>query len=222
MAEVILNQNLAEVLIRHGIDTTVDDEFIYANLPSRIKLKARAVYTEINGYISSQLDVMVIAPDGEMILESFGDFGKDVESAISNNLTNFNISSLHPLLAAFGADNQEIIDQITIEEWEISNKKWIAYIGNLIPKTNSKDFADLRPPEHFFNAITTGIVSQTLNNNLHWFRGFYSQYNNEITITEFTMDNENITSSNPLFSSIPVIPDIEFYSCRNFIILTRK
>jgi hypothetical protein len=220
MPEVVLNEKLAEILTQHGVEITVDDEFIYTDLPSKVKLKARAIFTEINGCISSQMDVTVIPDTGEMIMESFGDFGKDIESATTNNLANFCMGSLHPLLAAFGSENHEILDQITIEEWEIAGKVWIAYIGNLVPKTNNTNH--VKPPEYFYNAIETSIRAQSLGNNLHWFRGYYLQYKETINASEFLMDNVDVTNSNPLFSSVPVIENVEYYSCRNFIILRRK
>ena len=218
MTEVNLNSQLAELLTNHGVKVTIEEEFIHAQLPFPVKFKARAIYQPINDYISSQLDVMAMTPDGEKILESFGDFGSDIEAAVNRNLSNFSISNLHVVLAAFGADDKDILAQITIENWEINGRKWTAYIGNLVPKTNSKE-PGLRPPDEFFNAITTGILSKPLCNNLHWFRAYYLQHNNKITATEFIMNNEDITSSNPLFSSIPLIPHDGFYSCRNFIIL---
>ena len=221
MPEVDLNSKLAELLTNHGVNVTAEEEFIDAHLPFPVKFKARAIYQELNNYISSQLDVMAITPDGTRILESFGDFGNDIDAAISRNLVNFSMSDLHVLLAAFGATDEDMLEQITIENWEINNTQWIAYIGNLVPKTNII-VPDLRPPDEFFNAITTSIFSRPLSSNLHWFRGYYLQHDNKITAKEFIMDNEDITTSNSLFSSLPVIPYSGFYSCRNFIILRRQ
>jgi len=221
MPEVDLNSKLAELLTNHGVKITVKEEFIDAHLPFPVKFKARATYQELNGYISSQLDVTAISSDGTKIFESFGDFGNDIDAAINRNLVNFSMSDLHVLLAAFGVNGEDILEQITIENWEINNMQWIAYIGNLVPKTNIS-VQDLRPPAEFFNAITTGIFSQPLYNSLHWFRGYYLQHDNKITATEFMMDNEDITASHSLLSSLPVIPYNGFYSCRNFIILRRQ
>lgn len=96
---------------------------------------------------------MVITPDGDEIIESFGDFGTDDGAAINRNLTNFSMGDLHVLLAAFSADSNDILKQITIENWEINNKRWTAYIGNLIPKTNIATPC-LLPPNKFYDAIT--------------------------------------------------------------------
>jgi len=150
MPDLTLNEHLAEILTKHGIDSITDNEFVYPTLPYSVKLKAQAIYQEMNNYISSQMDVMAIAEIGEKIIESFGDFGKDIESAISNNIHNFSSGTLHALLAAFGCRNPDVLDYITFEQWEIDGKVWEAYIGNLIPKTNAKNHAAIRPPEQFF------------------------------------------------------------------------
>ena len=212
---------MAEVLVNHNISVTADDEFIYADLPSKIKLKARATYNEVGDQILSRLDVMVMSEEGQKIIECFGDWGPNLETALNNNFYNFSSGVLHPLLAAFGCVDLEILEQITCEEWKIEDDVWMAFIGNLIPKTNSAN-SGIAPPEYFFNAIQSSIRSQALNNKLHWFRGYYLQSKDEIAANEFIMDNEDITSATPAFSSIPIIPGIEFFSCRNFIILKKK
>lgn len=219
MPEVDLNQYIGETLTKHNVNVSFDGEFIYAELPSPIKLKAKAVYNEINNQISSQLEVVIITPADEQIIEHFGDIGDNVDTVIEKVLTYFNISDLHPLLAAFGIKDTSALHHVDIEEWEINGKIWIAYIGNLIPKTNSPN---ANVPDQFFEAIVTGIQSQKLDNHMHWFRSYYLQYNSEIISTEFLMDNKNITLGIPLFSRIPVIPNVEYYSCRNFIILKLK
>ncbi len=219
MTEINSNQKLAELLIAHGIAVRQDDEFIYADLPLPIKLKARVTYNTISDYISSRLDVMVISEDNQRIIESFGDIGIDVEEAINRNFTNFSMSSLHVILAAFGANHPEITEQITIEEWAINGKHWRAYIGNLLPKTNSKTPLDSSRPMQLFNTVKGGIESLPLSNNLHWFRGYYFQHQNTISNNEFLIDNEVAENTDELFSVISVIPDIDFFSCRIFIIL---
>ena len=221
MPEINLNGSFAEIFTNHGIGVAADDEFIFPTLPSKIKIKAKANYEELNGTISSRLDVMIITEKGEKIIECFGDWGSDVDAAIRNNLLSFKMGILHPLLATFGDSRPETLEQITLEEWEINGREWTIYMGNTVPKTDSKDPL-IRPPAQFFNAVESGIRSQKLKNNLHWFRGYYLQYHNEIKATEFLMDNEDITAGNPLFTQIPAIPDAAYYSCRTFIILKQE
>ena len=219
MHQISVNQQLAEILTNHEVSITQDEEFIYANLSEKLKFKARSTYTVIENHISSQLDVMIVINNGEQIIESFGDFGLDIESAVNKNLKNFCSSSLHPLLAAFGDTNQRFHDQVTIEEWEIGRKSFTAYIGNLTPKTNSEKLLSPDYALNFFKIVEKAMHSQILNKDLHWFRGYYSQHKGEITNTEFLINNQPMREIKQLFSSIQLIPDIEFYSCRIFIVL---
>lgn len=219
MPERDLNQELAEILTNHGITVTRDNEFIYADLPIKIKLKARSVYEEINGHISSQLDVMVIG-GGFRIVESFGDIRDSIDEAFNKNFENFCRSSLHPLLAVFGSEDPHILKHFDIEQWEVNNITWTAYIGNLTPKTDTK--MAIKHPGEFFDLIESTIRAQKLSNDMHWFRGFYLQYGNEIKGTEFMMDNETLADASELLSSIPIVQGVNYYSLRNFIILKRN
>jgi len=54
MPEIDLNTQLTELLINHKVKVWRDNEFIYTDLPSKAKFKARSVYAEVSDYISSQ------------------------------------------------------------------------------------------------------------------------------------------------------------------------
>ena len=101
----------------------------------------------------------------------------------------------------------------------INNKNWKSYIGNLVPKiiTNSK--RPITPPLQFFDNLELAIKSQRLTNRLHWFRGYYSQLDDKITTAEFLVDNVLHEDTEKIFSTIPIIPQTKFYSCRVFIVL---
>jgi hypothetical protein len=222
MLEIDLNPQFADLLKHHGIRVDINDEFINTDLPDNVKFKARTVYEEVNKHINSRLDVMVLTNKGEQIIESCGDYGATIEEAVNNNFINFSASSLHPLLAALGCVDPHTYDQITIEEWEINGKIWKAYIGNLVPKILADKQSAIEPPSEFFDSFEYGIKAMQLANRLHWFRGYYSQVDNEITNREFLMDNELLSETNSIFNTLPIRPDIRFYSCRNFIILKDK
>jgi hypothetical protein len=217
--EIDLNPQFADLLKHHGIDVDITGEFITTDLPDNVKFRARTVYLEVNKNISSRLDVMAKTNKGEEIYESCGDYGATIEDAVNNNFKNFSASSLHPLLAALGCIDPHTYDQITIEEWKINGKVWKAYIGNLVPKILSDSQNTIAPPSEFFDSFELGIKAQQLTNRLHWFRGYYSQLDYEITNREFLMDNELVTEASMIFSTLPILPKVRFYSCRSFIIL---
>jgi hypothetical protein len=218
--EIIVNSQLAGLLKNHGVHVNVDNEFVTTNLDDGLKFKARIFYHEINGSISSRLDVMVVTETGERIIESFGDFGPTVDEAMNKNFQNFSLSSLHPILAAFGCHGQETMRQVEIEEWVVSERTWKVYIGNLIPKSIGS-IETVIPPAEFFQSIERGIRSQTLNNKLNWFRSYYCQRDEIITEKEFLMNNV-AKDGEIIFNTLPTVPRTKFYSCRNFILLIEK
>ena len=219
MPEINLNLNFADLLKNHGINVEIADEFIQTDLPNKVKFKARTEYTTAGGNINSRLDVMALTDKGEQIIESCGDVGSTIEDAVSRNFKNFSMGSLHPLLASLGCIDPHTYDQITIDEWEINNKNWKSYIGNLVPKiiTNSK--RPIAPPFQFFDNLELAIKSQRLTNRLHWFRGYYSQLDDRISTMEFLVENVLHDDTEKIFSTIPIIPQTKFYSCRVFIVL---
>ncbi len=222
MLEIDLNLQFADLLKNHGIDVDITDGFINTDLPDNLKFRAKSVYQEVNESISSRLDVMAMTDKGEEIYESCGDYGATIEEAVNNNFKNFSAGSLYPLLAALGCIDPHTYDQITIEEWEINGKVWTAYIGNLVPKILADRQNTIAPPSEFYDSFERGIKAQQLINRLHWFRGYYSQLDNEITNREFLMDNELVAETNIILSTLPILPNVRFYSCRNFIILKDK
>lgn len=171
MTELNVNESLSHLLANHGLSVMLKDEFIEVQQPFKAKFKATAHHTPIKNIISSRLDITVVTEDSETIIECFGDFGADVETAVNNNFRNFSSGSLHPLLAALGSRDEQTLHQVTEEEWKINGKRWTAYIGNISVKTNDENLTRTNSTDHFFEAIETGIKLQTLNNGLCWFRG---------------------------------------------------
>lgn len=216
-SEIVVNTRLASLLRDHGVSIHIDNEFVNTDLASSLKFKTRAVYHEINGSISSRLDVMIITDVGEKIIECFGDFGATVDDALNKNFQNFSLSTLHPILAAFGYIDPEAMKQVEVEEWVVNERKWKVYIGNLIPKS-TRTIEQIICPVEFFQSIEREIRSQTLTNKLNWFRSYYSQQDGKITVREFLMNNEP-KDAEVIFSSLPTVPNVKFYSCRNFILL---
>lgn len=220
MLEINLNHQFAELLKNHGIAVTVGEEFIFTDLPDHTKFKVKASYEELNDSINSRFDMMAITHKGEQILEACDDIGDNVEDAINRNFQNFCSSTFHPLIVALGCTNPHAYEQITIEEWEINDRKWQVYMGNLQQKYMHKGaHFRLTPPPQFFENIEQSIKSQKPSNRLHWFRSYYSQHENEITNVEFMMDNELLPDGQLMFGSLPIMPKLAFYSCRNFIVI---
>lgn len=219
MPEIILNSQFAELLESHGVSVNVGEEFIQTNLSKNARFKARAEYSISGGIINSRFDVMALTDLEECIIESVGDVGVTLEEAIERNFQNFTAGSFHPLLASLGCLDPHCYGQISVEEWEINGIMWKVYLGNLVPKIVSSSKRPAAPPYQFFEKVESAIKAQKLSNRMHWFRAYYSQVENEISHVEFLMDNGLHADTDRILSSMPVIPQARFYSCRIFIVL---
>ena len=65
MLEISLNPQFADLLQHHGVSVSIDEEFINTNLPDNVKFEVRSIYKEVNGSISSMLNVVVLTGKGE-------------------------------------------------------------------------------------------------------------------------------------------------------------
>ncbi len=210
MEEIIVNNQLAALLEAHGVETVQDAEFIRTNLPGKVQ------------FINSRLDVMVFTGQQEKIIESFGDIGRSLEAALEANFRSFSMGSLHPLLAGLGYDDPRVTGDITIEQWEIDGLLWQAFIGNLVPKLIGPAPEQVSLPyDAFFDCFVAGIRASDPENPVHWFRGYYCQYEAEIIEKEFLRDNEYVEDAAALFGALPLVPDVTYYSCRNFVLLRK-
>lgn len=72
-----------------------------------------------------------------------------------------------------------------------------------------------------FKDISTGAF--TKNSSEHFLpMAYYTQIENKITNRAFLMNTELVAETDLTFSSLPILPRVRFYTCRNFIILKDK
>jgi len=222
LAQNNANAPLALILSNHGVSAKINNEVILTDLPGNIVFDSLLNIDEINGGFSSRLDVIATMPGGQQIFECFGDVGGTTEQAIQNNFINFSNSSLHVLLSAFDPNNYKYSEQVEIEEWEISGKKWNVFLGSLVPKTNNSNFDPSSYVMQFFTLIEKAVKSQILTEKTHWFRAYYLQVEDKIASIEFLKDNDPVPGGETFFTNLPIIPGNSFFSCRNFMILKQK
>jgi len=222
MIEIDMNQQLAELLENHLVGVCITNNIISTDLPDPVKFKATAFYEENKGNFISRLDIHVFTSKGNFITESFGGIGATVKESVTNNLQNFSAGSLHPILASFGCKDPRIFDEVEVEEWEINGKIWKVYLGKYVMKILPDMKSQKLPPSSYFESIESVIKSQKLTNKYHWGRCYYCQSNNVLISNEFLMDNKPVGNTINIFDSLPIIPEISYYSCRIFFILKEK
>lgn len=225
-SEIDLNPQFAAVLNYYGVKTSIAEGFINTDLEDKVKFRAKTIYEDENP-VSSLLSVNCVTDKGEDVYDLCRDSGETIEEAVSANFKNF-ASTLNPLLAALGSLNPYSYQNMAIEEWQINGKIWEVFIGKPYVKntlhTQPGRYSPVAsdPPPEFIELMKNIIHDLPLQNRLHWFRGYYYQSGDRITVKEFLSDNYPVESLGNFFDSLPVIPNMFFFSCRAFIVLKKK
>lgn len=168
-------------------------------------------------FVNVQLDILVELLDRRVLIESFAGIGNNQEEAIKNSVQNFLYNSLHVLLYAFFDLKDE---QPTEENWRINNKDWKAIIGGFGVK--KLEDISIQVPESVFSTFESLIKRQKLNDDIHWFRLFYAQQNNQILDCETLFDNEIWEEANKELAKLNWEKFEPYYSVRNFLILKNE
>lgn len=189
----------------HGVTTRPIDEGFFIPGPG-IVVQAE-IFSE-NGP-ASQLDVRLILPDGQLLIESVGGF------ELVDLVDNFARSSFHVLLRALvkaGAD-----EQVDVETWTVNGVEYRAYLG---PVTHRGE-TQAAVPTDWFTLFESSIRNATLTGDLHWIRLYYAQMNNETMDVEVLLDNETWDELQTTMRAYDWSRRETFYSVRMFMILKR-
>lgn len=200
---------IAKLFEQHGLQCVVENDWVFPNgqLPA---VRATWFPSDLSGVLS----VEIVVREGLIIEECFAGMGEG-ERGLKDALINFTLNSGHVLLGALYGKNDH--DQITIENWNFGDKSYTAYIGNF--GTRASAGVECRIPEGLFDAIQATILRESLTNDLHWFRLFFANLQNEFTF-EALKDNENWEAGIRCLQERDWQPDEGYYSVRLFLVLS--
>lgn len=199
---------LSKLFEDHGLTCVVQEDWI---LPNAEPPALRGLWYPAQS--SGQLDIQVLVHDNVIIGESFAGFGEG-ESGLQDALVNFTANSLHVLLAALWGKNDP--EQVTTEPWLINGRHYTAYVGNFGTRASAGVMPDV--PTNLFALIEEAIKSETLTDDIHWFRLFFCNVANEFTF-EALKDNNIWEKGITCLESVPLRRDDGYYSVRLFLVL---
>jgi hypothetical protein len=210
MAEVQITDYLSKLFHAHGVACVVHNDWVVPNskLPA---LQGRWYPNESNGV----LGVQVLVRDKLVIEEAFAGVGQG-DTGLHDALVNFTVNSFHVLLAAFWGKNDP--QQVTTEEWVVGGKGYTAYIGNF--GTRCSDGVAAQVPNDLFGAIEAAIKGEPLGEELHWFRLFVGNVENDLTF-EALKDNEDWPAGRRCLEAAAWERNGGYYSVRLFAVLRR-
>ncbi len=70
-------------------------------------------------------------------------------------------------------------------------------------------------PAHARKSLVADVKLRQVN------RDHGNKYEAEIIEKEFLRDNEYVEDAAALFGALPLVPDVTYYSCRNFVLLRK-
>jgi hypothetical protein len=209
MTEIQITDYLSKLFHVHGVACVVHNDWVVPNseLPA---LRALWYPDQSHGL----LQVQVLVRDKLVIEECFAGAGQG-DSGLQDALVNFTTNSFHVLLAAFWGKNDP--EQVTMEEWDISGKRYTAYIGNFGTRCSAGVTAHV-PPE-LFAAIEAAIKREPLAGDLHWFRLFFGNAVSDSFTFEALKDNEDWPAGVRCLEAAAWERSSGYYSVRLFAVL---
>lgn len=213
------NKEIELLFKNHNLSIEEENGKLFVNSENKIAIDSRISQKEHENGWTSRLDVRIELPNGQAILESFGDIGDDSETAKNKNIQNFALNSFHTIAAYIYDDKED--EQITYETWHVDENEWEVFIGNFGMKNSTNEPVEI--PEKLFDLIEI-LIKQNLNQatDYYWARFFFAQYDQEISSIEFLINNESYEEGQMELSKLPWELRDEYYSIRNFIIVKKK
>ena len=213
------NTELEALFKNHNFSATKRDDLLILNLEKEVTIESRLNQREHEKGCTSQLDVSVKLPNGQAIVESFGDLGENKQDAKIKNIQNFALNSFHPITACLTNNKED--KQVTIETWTINHFNWYTFIGNFCMKGLSSESVSI--PKELFPSI-----EHLLRRHIHdgqdyfWGRFFLGQFHQKVSNIEFLVNNENHKAGQSVLSNLPWELMDDFYSIRMFVILKKS
>jgi hypothetical protein len=217
------NKKLMTILTDHQIPVLNRGKFIQLG-DNDITLQAKVHPKEITPTRSSiQLDVILSSQSllgDRALVESFGEFGENLDEAIDKSFSSFCLASLHPILSVFVSRDFES-EQSQWDNWSNHNQSWEICSGPIIPKMsptfdleqviNGNEFLafihDLR--DAYFREATF---------KLHWLRFYRGLIQGIVRSREVLLDGEHWKLGEDIFDRWEWHTKADFFSLRQFMI----
>ena len=165
-----------------------------------------------NGLIGT-LSVVVRMTDRREIVENFAGIGEG-EAGMQDGFSSFADGDLHVLLAGLWNLPGDAANPSVPKVWTCQGgRSYQAFVGPWLLRN------DAPLPEGLDAQIQACIEAEPLDQDLHWFRVFVSQFDGRIAL-ETLKDNE-LWEAGKTLSELPWAQREAFYSARQFLLLQR-
>jgi len=211
MTDAQITDYLSKLFDVHGVACVVHKDWVVPN--SQLPALRGLWYPGQSSKDAGLLGVQVLVCDKVVIEEAFAGVGQG-DAGLHDALGNFTVNSFHVLLAAFWGKNDP--EQVTTREWVVGRKHYTAYIGNF--GTRCSDGVPAHVPDGLFAAIEAAIKREPLMEDLHWFRLFVGNVENDFTF-EALKDNKDWPAGRRCLEAATWERNSGYYSVRLFAVL---
>ncbi len=204
----MLTKETSELMSVHDVQFHMENNWIFPS--GRLPAIRVTWYPEVG---NNCLEVDVLLEDQRVINECFAGIGSG-QQAMNDALQNFCANSFHVLLAAFWGVNDP--NQVVMEDWNLQGRSYTAFIGNF----GTRASAGVNPqiPDGLFETIEKAIQTDSLEEDLSWFRCFFCDIAGKQTF-EALKNNQAWEAGLSALKSLPWSETNGYYSVRNFLIL---
>ena len=166
---------------------------------------------------TGQLSIEIFINSEMLIVESFSGIGESEQERLKNAFSSFVHHDFSLLLLALWGKTSVSITQ---ENWDIGDKKYIAYIGHhgVINYDKNKS---LELPLSYSKQIKSMIINEPLNKEFHWFTFFYANLNGLDTSAEVLKDNIKWIAGEKELKILSWKRSNHYYAVRQFVVLKR-
>jgi len=165
---------------------------------------------------TGQLSIEVFVNSELIMVESFAGMGESGAERLKDAFASFVHHSFPVLCSAIWSFNSK---EIKTESWKIGSNTYTAHIGSQGILNYDKKALDI--PNTYKEKIKELIISESLDNEFHWFNIFYANMNGLDTYAEISKDNIKWNVGEKVLKSMDWKRSNNYYVARQFVILKK-
>ncbi len=206
-----LMEFLKRIYEAHGTPAVLEGDWLLVD-GGRLRTRAALFGNDTGRQTSVQADFITLIPEGRHLIESFGGWGSDKQTAAKDACEAFQNASFHPLHSALLGKPCSYNE---VETWEIGGIPRTVTIG---PFVSRGEFPGDAAPE-LMKGIEAGVKASGLPRGLHWVRYFYARLPGSEPTIEVLLDNKPWIPLKKAAADLPWPVRKEFYTARLFFII---
>jgi len=205
---------LKELFKTHGFETEEHDGWV---IPEGKEYAMKGYWYPEATETTGQLSIEIFINSEMVMVESYAGIGTSAIEKLKSAFSSFVYHAFPTLLMALWDKDS---DEVKVENWNFSEKKYQVYIGNQGIINYDKENL-LSIPAKYTERVQELISKETCIKDFHWFTLFYANINGLDNYAEVLKDNLKWTTGAKTLTSLDWKRSNSYYAVRQFIILKK-